>query len=472
MKGFELPNISNGVGVILAVLLVSILISGVLSLDQAGEEDQEEFSCEDCNIVLISTEPVRADHISYYGYDRHTTPFIDSMAENSLVFRNTFSQSSHTLTSLFSTLTSMYPSSHGVTPTNADQRGFSNNFTMFAEVLEERGYNSYGLTGDKLVTEEYGFGRGYENYTSAPNSFRYKEDVFDGFLRKAEEDEKFFLFYQSYAAHDPYIPPKRYSGIFGNRVPEFREDTIRKKKLLSERDNVSASRRYQLLKDYYFGRIEENETLARHAVAEYDSTVRHMDSVVKKIVTKLEERGLKNETVIVVTSQHGEMLGEHGEWRHHRHLYTESIKVPLIVRLPSKAHRDVSSPVEMIDLAPTLLDLTGGRTEGFFDQGHGKSLVPLLEGNEKKDRFVFSEGLNHDMRTLIDTRENLRYFWDEVKDTELVFNLSRDYSDSERVRDEEVVRKMGEVYDNFYSGLGSVKDNDSIEDPTRPYFGS
>lgn len=463
----NLPEVGNKLtGKIAIGIEVLILLSLIAYQADLGSSGQK-YRCQDCNVVVVSVDPVRADRMGVYGYERNTTPFLSSMAEESLIFENTFAQSSHTLTSLFSTFTGKYPSGHGVKPSNAEEAGFSQNFTMLAERLDAEGYETSGVAGEVNVKGRYGFRRGFDSYDSSHWNYNGKDDDI-GKILDPVEDEKFFLFYQTYLLHDPYIPEESYSGSFEGFVPSFREKMLKKRNEL-RKSNLSSQQKYRRLKNYYFERVRNNETLRKHARSEYDSGVKNADAVVRRLFKELEERGLANETIVVVTSQHGEMLGEYGVWRHHKYLYTETLKVPLIIHMPSGAHKRVGAPVEMIDLSPTILDIVGADNGTVESQGAGKSLLSIVKDNRKAERFVFAEGVNHEMKTLLDTREKLRYFVDTVKQNESLYRLTGNYSDSRRLNDTDLMGGMRELYAEFISKL---PERDGVNKATRPYFAS
>lgn len=440
------------------------MILAVLGVVLHGAVTNDAYSCEDCNLVVVSVEPLRADHVGAYGYERNTTPSIDSMAEESLVFTEAYAQSSHTFTSLLSVFTGLYPSQHGVTPPVAVSQNYSQNFTMMAEALNEKGYKTVAFTEGDNVRPELGVDQGFERYLVDDEEGEGMRSV--RYFLESNRDGKFFLYFQRFTTHDPYIADEGYQGIFDPTIESFNRQNMDLKRNLSARKDISPSRKYEMRREYYFSRVKGNVTLERHAIAQYDGMVRESDDMVGDITEMLEEEGLEDNTVVVFTSMHGEMLGEHGQWRHHEHLYNEVLKVPLIVKVPGAPPERYEHPFELIALAPTLLDILGVESSKFDSQAHAKSVKPVLSGEEEPGkRFVFAEGVNLDRRALLDFEKQLKYYSNDITGAIKVYNISG--SQEKEVNNSEIRSDMTEIYSRFAEDI--VLGNHSVSN-VYPYI--
>jgi len=294
-------------------------------------------------VILISIDALRADHLGPYGYDRPTTPFLDRLAARATVFENAFAQVPSTLPSHMSMFTGLYPSEHEVHPPSSV---LSDQIRTLPEVLRKAGFRTFGHTEGGYVQGGYGFARGFEEWTDTP--YAHDTDVERTFragldsLAKVRPDERFFLFVHSYTVHDPYEPPPAYrdlpwmgprpAGAFDPTGPNF------------------ASYNLQLL-DATPAAIEWYRGL-------YDAGIRYMDDQLAAFFGELERMGLDRDTVVILTSDHGEELGEHGRLVHTQ-AYPECLHIPLIVVAPGRGGARVARVVETVDYAPTIYELTG-----------------------------------------------------------------------------------------------------------------
>ena len=326
------------------------------------------------SIVLISLDTLRPDHLSGYGAPRGTSPTLDTIAAGGAVFTTARCQSSGTLTSHLSLLTSLYPGHFRITRSDGE------NDTMFstslrlpdgvvtlAEALRAHGYDTAAFTGGGFVGARYGFDQGFEVFDENRSRFEglwltlprlrtYLES-------RADSEAPLFLFVHTYDIHEPYRVPgpigKRYSyGTF---------------------DELALSVGYRPVPSVLNERLDElHPAIAREVEDQYDNGIRFADLLVYRLLRTLEGFGLGKDAIVVVLSDHGEEFLEHGRFNHGPTVYEELARVPLILSGPGvPARQVVPVPVALIDVAPTLLELAGAPAEPQFA---GRSLTGLLGG--------------------------------------------------------------------------------------------
>jgi len=355
------------------------------------------------NVVLLIVDTLRADRLGCYGYDKPTSPNIDAVASEGVLFENTYVQWASSLPSHASIMTSTYPHVHGAFPNG---KILNPNLPTLAKILKEHGYTNGAFVTNSLVGIHYNFQFGfdtfidqadfdYRNTTMAAwvhslNLFRVfdhltNNDLFTelalSWLRK-NQSKPFFLWMQWLYPHAPYKPPakflepfaKPYHGIANGTMPQI--ELINKKKLvLSPEDEAHYSALYDgevLISDYQIGRIlEELRTLS-----------------------------LLDNSIVIVTADHGENLNEHGMEYGHYGVYDSSVRIPLIFSKPPllPPGKRVSEVVQSIDIAPTLLDLLSiPRPEEF----QGRSMRPLIfEDHPKWESVAHSVMFREDVNFL------------------------------------------------------------------------
>ncbi|HKX45255.1 MAG TPA: sulfatase, partial [Planctomycetota bacterium] len=291
-------------------------------------------------IVVISLDTLRADHLGCYGYARPTSPNIDALAAEGVLFERAISQASSTLPAHRALFQSREASlAGGAEPT-------------LAELLGRAGFRTVAFTGGGNVSAAFGFGRGFERYVEDPRGFAHAFDAVELWLRE-HAGERFFLFLHSYDVHAPYDPPPPFDSVF---YPDYagpltgRETRALLRSLAPRGEHASSAPARRL--------DEEDE---RKLVALYDGGILYADQFVGRLVLLLRELGIDDETALVLLSDHGEEFWEHGSVLHSHSLYQELVHVPLIFSLPGgrAAGARVAETVRLIDVAPTLLELLG-----------------------------------------------------------------------------------------------------------------
>lgn len=328
------------------------------------------------NILLLLVDCLRADHLSMNGYARKTTPMIDSLGAESVQFRHTLSQASWTRPSLPSMLTGLYPSEHGIHTFDESTEGvvrspsLAEGVTTVAEALKEVGYRT-ALIGEQFqLSPRFGLKQGFDFYKHRANDAANIHNNFLRWLDRTDESgQPFFAYLHYLEIHWPYCPPKETRGKWSEGLSDIR--WCRKWR--------------ELRSDILEGRLELSEGDRESMKARYDEELLALDRRLGDLFATLQERDLWEDTLIILTADHGEEFYEHGSMGHGQSLYRELIGVPLIVKPPAAWPVAVGgnneTVVEMRAIAPTLLEAAGAESLAVTAQ----SLVPLLLGTAQPE---------------------------------------------------------------------------------------
>ncbi len=329
------------------------------------------------NIVLISIDTLRPDHLGAYHCAKPVSPAIDALAAEGVVFENAYSTSSWTLPAHMSMLTGLNCGRHRVY--YEDDR-LDPGIPTLAEKLRERGYATWAVTGAGFVSSLYGFSKGFDGYgmnqvaLTDARLAEYGGNEAVAWL-KENSDKPFFLFLHTYQVHSPYKSPDPFPERFLGR-----DSRLKKVDIQTEMGGLSG-----IFKPM---RPEEREDI----VGLYDAGICYTDdALIKPVVDALRGLGVYDRTLIVVTSDHGEEFFEHHGWNHTHGVYDELLRIPLILKMPGSKFkgRRVEPIVRITDIMPTILEIAGapvGETAI-----NGRSLSPLLEGRERADRVFLAE---------------------------------------------------------------------------------
>lgn len=345
----------------------------LLGCGSPGQQDPQELAFPG-PIVMISIDTLRADHLSSYGYDRLTSPRIDTLAGESYLFQWTFSQAPSTGPSHASIFTGLYPSTHGLKHNGAS---LPDSATTLAEIFSQAGYLTTAFVDGGYMRPNFGLNQGFEAY----NVYNWAgldvigPDVINWLHQHA--DDNFMLLVHSYDVHADYLSPDPFRSLFTAGItptPGF-EPTVQQ---------LETIRRSQWTDEP----LQLNDADLAFAVARYDGGIRFADYWVGEIFDALQELGLDRTATIVLFSDHGEAFQEHGTVQHDR-LYTPVARVPLLIRPPGGVFKEViPSLVEVMDLMPTLVEGAGLAAPPDLQ---ARSLLPLMRGETMRDRPVFSE---------------------------------------------------------------------------------
>jgi arylsulfatase A-like enzyme len=407
------------------------------------------------NVLLISIDTLRPDHLSCYGYEHDTSPRIDRLAGEGVLFENHVSSSSWTLPSHTALFTSVPDFVHGVTDVRST--ALAPGFTTLAERFRAAGWQTAGFFSGPYLHPSFGLAQGfqhYENCTSYAASFEHRdrEDwIFDRDLMldshkdstgervldavtqwlSTREERPFFAFVHLWDPHFDFVPPAPWDEHFD---PGY--------------EGPIDGRDFYYDNDRYGPSIKPRDL--QHLLALYDGEIRWTDSIVGKLLDHLDTLAASDDTIVALTSDHGTEFFEHS-WKSHRStLFDELVRIPLVIRAPGRlpAGTRVRAQTRMIDLGPTLLELAG------LEAVHGvlgESLIPLTRAGhgdlgESRDALSELDGDWSHLRCLRTPRAKLIHDL-ERKQFEL-FDLEQDPHELRPIEtlDSELGRDMAQRY--------------------------
>jgi len=322
------------------------------------------------NVVLVVMDALRADRLSLYGNPRPTSPYLDALARQGVVFRNAYSQAPWTPSSMASLFTSTYQSVHGVTHSLAQDERFSvldDDLVTLTETFHDAGYRTAAFSSQAWLLPQTGFSQGFEVFekvSGIENIFESEVVVGHGieWLQRHREDPV-FLYLHILNPHSPYEPPPPFSRLWWRgEVPEQ----------LRPMKRMNIDERWQFLSALGERPVSREEI--DYLLAMYDGEISYADYWLGRLARELRRLGLFERTILVLTSDHGESFSQHGEFGHGTSLYNDQLHVPLVLVNPRlfPRGRERQEPVELIDLMPTLLAVTGLPIP---DQVQGESLL-------------------------------------------------------------------------------------------------
>ncbi len=298
------------------------------------------------SILLVSLDTLRADHMGLYGYERDTTPHLDQLARESVVFERALAPASWTLVSHMTMLTGLYPNQHGVV---SGEWALAHEAPLLAERLRREGYQTIGLYFEGWIHARHGFDRGFDVFRAHKDAREAGEHLSEE-LAKLDRDRPFFLFLHLFDVHcgplanapgPVYDCPAPYDRMFlpdaPERLPQVSEGELWKVPGLLDALSLEG------------------------LVALYDGGIRFVDDELGGWIEGWKERGLLANALLVVTADHGEALGQRGNINDHGGGYQEGLRVPLLVRWPDgrRAGERVRDPVHLVDVVPTALEFAG-----------------------------------------------------------------------------------------------------------------
>ena len=342
------------------------------------------------NILLISVDSLRADHLGCYGYQRPTSQHIDAVAEEGLLCERLFCPGIPTFPSYITLYTGQHPVTHGIVAHPCDNE-LARDAPFLPQLFLEAGYTTCAV--DSLMRSRLWFGRGYEFYIdpSLRHPLLYLATTCQELNARAipwiqaHADEPFFLFVHYWDPHWPYNPPDRYRGLFYGGNPT---DPNNHSLDAWWRHPVGAAAR-----DTWLRTADGVITDVDYVIALYDQEIRYLDDAVQELLAALDEFGLADNTLVMFTADHGESMTEHDIFFAHLGLYDCVLRVPLILRWPGHLSSGVRLPhtLQVSDIAPTLLEAAGLPIPTAME---GRSFWRLLTGEEPvggHDRVVSLE---------------------------------------------------------------------------------
>ncbi|GMU37142.1 MAG: sulfatase [Phycisphaerae bacterium] len=336
------------------------------------------------NLLLVSIDTLRADHLGCYGYFRDTSPTLDALAKEAVLFRECHSPLARTTPTHASLLTALYPIEHGLTDNITHERNqlvLADPVLTYAEVARQAGYRTAAFVSAAPVKRDTGLNAGFEVWDEPDASQRSADETNAPFLRwlsSAAEGPPFFAWLHYFDPHTPYRPPADYADRFQT------DDKLRA--YMRERrfaDEASKQHSDGPIKDAKSWNTEE-------AINRYDAEIRFADDQLARVFATLKAAGAWDRTVIVVTSDHGEGLGQH-DWPNHGGYWQEQLHVPLIIRVPGTEARQVRTILSTVDILPTLLGMTDRLPKGELpSQASGRNV--LVEQGESPSAYAQTPG--------------------------------------------------------------------------------
>lgn len=427
-KKLLLSGIPGWSGVCIAIAVgIAVVVAGVKNVFRA-----EPPSCRDCNVILVSMDTLSAEHLPCYGYGRNTAPNICAFAERNILFRHAYANATYTLPTHVSVFTGWYPGAHGITLPGGGR--LADNIPFLPSILQANGYTTilYLPFGNAHMPMDRVYDRGID--VALDENDQSWTRALQSFEERIAAGKKTFLFLHSYAVHPPYpkmkepllyttdsidwmtlreSDPRDVSPVFIEYViAAIRNDlqniahperTVRYQQVLAdlERERGSYERQRQLLlrvpdilqeyrKNYdpLLRMDPNNERELSYFRALYDQRIHEFDSgAFQELLRVIEKPSIKNNTVVLITSDHGEDFGEHGQL-HHTSLYDPNTHILFMVAMPGVSRRTISDYVQSADITPTILDVLG-ITGGYRFQG--ASVRPVIGGGSLPERLLVAE---------------------------------------------------------------------------------
>ncbi len=376
------------------------------------------------NIILIVLDTLRADHLGCYGYNRPTSPTLDKLASEGVLFEDASAPSPWTLPSHGSLLTGFYPSRLSL---NGELRPLPSDVETLATVLLQHDLGTAAFVNSFYLSRKFGFDKGFEEFLflpenhSPPGAAPEIVKLAIKWLQK-HRNEQFYLFLHFFDVHSGYRSMPWYERQFtGSYYGSVDGSTAQ---LLAFRE----------------GKFSLNKNDIKHLVALYDAGIRQLDDQLQKLFDFLQQRGLLENSFLIVTSDHGEEFLDHGGVLHGRTQYQELIKVPLIIRGPDipQAQR-IKDMVSLVDIMPTVLSVLDIPSATAFE---GCSISPLWQkgGAKLPDRFIFAEADHNNVKDNIKRavrHPQYKLHYDLLSEKYELYDLANDPKESVNITSEQ-----------------------------------
>ncbi len=361
------------------------------------------------NVLVLLVDTLRADHLSCYGYEQKTSPRLDAFADQSIRFNQAYAQATWTRPSVASLMTSLYPASHR---TNKLEVRIPESLTTMAEMFAAGGYETAGFSANRNVSRIFGFAQGFHSFWSRGSEerntmlrFTVMDKVRDLFAKRTGQGRKksatpetradilnqevlrwadarkagapWFAYVQYIDPHGPYAPPQEFLDELG--VPLVAKEVLRSIGDVGKEP------------PWPFGsRDPVDPDLLAQVIRLYDAEIQYCDREIGRLLDALEQRGLLENTWIVITSDHGEEFFEHQQFGHGQSGFDELARIPLLVSGPGLKPGISNQPVELVDLLPTMA-VWAGQSISF--PVHGSPIPSLLGAAETPGKSAFLQNI-------------------------------------------------------------------------------
>ena len=469
------------------IVIIGILIQVYYKSNSLNPDDLiANLPKDKVNIVILLIDALRADRLGVYGYSKPTSPNIDALAAESVIFEQCNAPAPWTLPSVVSMFTSTFPCEHGVV---VDGQKIQETFDPLAVRLKKAGYRTCAFSISAYAGSMSSLDRGYDNYYKG----RGDGTVLEQWLENVPS-KPFYVYIHNGEPHNPYAAPKKLVQLFGSEASEFQ----------SMFHKLSFKYRSLTREDYAAGRplgTTDNTIMQQQIMKSlnkmkdqidimYDAAVREADERAGSIIETLKRRGLWDKTLFILTADHGEELGDHGGWQHDQSVYEELIHIPLIVHFPKGQYSGtrVNDVVSLVDLVPTIFGYFGGTD--LVTNFSGTNLMPFIKGvssRNPKDFVITAMRINRKKYyrpykekrgdTNIVVRQNSwKGIWNDEIGTIELYNLAEDHSEKVDISKDQIrlAGKMRDYARTWFSahqegkiemGTGGLKeiDEDSLK---------
>lgn len=431
-------------------------------------------SCKNCNVIVISIGPLRAQSLPCYGSPFDSAPNLCRVAQQSLEFTRAFATASKTLDASFSVLTAQYPSTHlMVKPFSSE---LDPRIQTLPQLLQNDGYHTYflGPAGDPHLPISLGFGRGFDRTFDADEPGKWT-DILKSLEGAANGSRPFFAYLHTYDVHEPYVPDdadvKRfYTGpasvpISYEYLCQFTYNTLRtihpdRLNVLSGSQSACAAianykntyaktatdfnEAYDITNTDYWHLFDalDPQTKSKYVHALYLARIYEFDQEFAKFWDYVTRSGLLEHTVVLITGDHGDEFGEHGGYSHGTTVYNETIHVPLIMSIPGVRARTVPKLASSVDIMPTLLSLVGVRPPDHI------AGIDLLSAREHP--LVVAEHVPDELLSIITSTYKLIVSRVGGKETYELYSLTKDFGEQHNIAesDSRVIPMLQKAYIN------------------------
>lgn len=401
-------------------------------------------------IFVISCDTMRADHLLPYGYGLPTSPILDRFTKDSVLFERAYTTRTFTPVAHMSLLTGLFPKNHGV---NAELPAFDH-VKLLGEYLRDLDYYSLGLVGATTwFLPSRGYTRGMDEFYYPPEYLRdvfATHEILENRIRQLKYNN-LFVFLHNYDVHTKMFPPATIYSSDDSRFFYF-SDMLDIPELLKA-ECLPNPRSFFNHIQATLGRLGFFENLYINAL--YDDCVAKVDYALEELFNFLKEQGLYDKSIIIITADHGEALGEHGRYEH-VDVYEHTARIPLIIKFPNNMHagKRVSSLVSLEDIVPTILHYLK------IDNNNldGISLLGEIERNSGNPRKIFVQNQYQNEEALISDRYKLIYSFRESKVS--FFDLLKDPMETENLinKEESLAKQFSSELSShrFFNGEGWI----------------
>lgn len=409
-----------------------ITVFFILILNGAFYYHQLHMDRNGLNVLFITVDTLRADHLGSYGYMRDTSPNIDKLAKQGILFSQAIVQWPKTRPSFASMLTSTYGYYNGEVRINDINRKINSHLVLLPEILKNANYNTVAIVSNGNLASAYNFNQGIDNHIEVWREHKNKEAVYVtenalSWLRNNSHKGKFFMWLHYVDPHAKYQPPGPYHEIYlGDKFYDGSKTV--------PINNNHHEVRYKDMGGIWPERQLGNHRELDYYIAQYDAEVRYTDENVGEVLDTIKALGLSENTIVIFTADHGESLGEHNYYFDHGRLpYDDCVRVPLIIKLPGlkSGIKVIDHPVELIDMMPTVLDILNIPIN---KEAQGKSLLPLMSvAADNIPLYAFTEaGYKQNYQRMIRTKKWKLIYVPDKEDQNIMQGMPFELYDMER----------------------------------------